>query len=45
MLNEILDLPPGVIGFEVSGKLETADYRDVLHPALQAAAAKGTCES
>ncbi len=41
MLNEIHDLPPGVIGFEVSGKLETSDYRDILLPALQNAAASG----
>ena len=41
MLNEIRDLPPGVIGFEVSGKLETSDYRDILQPALQQAAAAG----
>ena len=41
MLNEIRDLPPGVIGFEVSGKLHTSDYRDILQPALQQAAAVG----
>ena len=41
MLNEIADLPSGVIGFEVAGRLQTEDYRDVLRPrwseALQAA--------
>ena len=41
MLNAIADLPPGVIGFELSGKLQTEDYRDVLLPALQKAAANG----
>ena len=41
MLNELPDLPAGVIGFEVAGKLQTADYRDVLLPALQKAAAAG----
>jgi hypothetical protein len=41
MLNVIADLPAGVIGFEVAGKLESADYRDVLGPALDAAAAQG----
>ena len=41
MLNEIPDLPSGVIGFEVSGKLRTEDYRDILLPALEAAAATG----
>ncbi len=41
MFNKIADLPAGVIGFDVSGKLETEDYRDVLLPALKAAAAAG----
>jgi hypothetical protein len=40
MLNEIHDLPDGVIGFEVTGKLEASDYRDTLAPALQKAAAE-----
>ena len=40
-LTAIPDLPPGVIGFEVSGKLEAEDYRDKLQPALQQAAADG----
>ena len=41
MLTELTDLPPNVIGYEVSGKLETTDYRDTLLPALQSAAEKG----
>ena len=41
MLKEIPDLPPGVIGFEVAGKLEAEDYRDTLLPAIEAAAEKG----
>jgi hypothetical protein len=41
MLTELPDLPVGVIGFEVSGKLESADYRDVLGPAVERAAANG----
>jgi len=41
MLNEIADLPSGVIGFEVAGRLQTEDYRDVLLPALQKAVADG----
>jgi hypothetical protein len=41
MLDKISDLPAGVIGFEVQGKLSTEDYRDVLLPAVDAAAAKG----
>ena len=45
MLNEIRDLPPGVIGFEVSGKLETSDYRDILQAAaiVQSMSRKGNC--
>jgi len=41
MLTEISDLPAGVIGFEASGKLHAEDYRDVLLPAIQRAAAAG----
>jgi hypothetical protein len=41
MLTAIPDLPAGVVGFEVSGKLEATDYRDVLLPAIQQAAADG----
>jgi hypothetical protein len=41
MLTAIPDLPPEVIGFEVSGKLEADDYRNVLIPAIQGAAAEG----
>jgi SpoIIAA-like len=41
VLNEMTDLPPGVIGYEVSGKLRTEDYRDILLPALQKAAESG----
>jgi len=41
MLNAIPDLPAGVIGFEVAGKLEAEDYRDTLLPALETAAAAG----
>ena len=41
MFKEIPNLPSRVIGFEVSGKVEAEDYRDVLLPALQAAAAAG----
>ena len=41
MLTKIPDLPSGVIGYEVSGKLETEDYRDTLMPVSQAAAANG----
>jgi SpoIIAA-like len=41
MLNSITGLPPGVIGFEVAGKLAAEDYRDVLLPSLEKAAASG----
>jgi hypothetical protein len=34
-------LPANVIGFEVSGKVDATDYKDVLAPALDAAAARG----
>jgi hypothetical protein len=37
MLNPLPDLPPGVIGFEVAGKIEKDDYENVLLPAIQKA--------
>lgn len=41
MIEQLSDMPPGVIGFEASGKLRAEDYRDVVLPALEAAAASG----
>jgi hypothetical protein len=41
MFQELKDMPAGVIGFEASGKLAAEDYRDVLLPALERAAATG----
>jgi hypothetical protein len=41
MIKELSDTPPGVIGFEASGKLTAKDYRDVVLPALEEAAATG----
>ena len=41
MIKELADLPPGVIGFEVGGTIHTDDYRDVVLPAVQRAAAAG----
>jgi hypothetical protein len=41
MIEELHDLPPGVIGFETSGKLAASDYRDVVLPALERAFAHG----
>jgi hypothetical protein len=34
-------MPAGVIGFEVTGKIQAEDYRDVVLPALESAAQKG----
>ena len=41
MITELTDMPEGVIGFEASGKLQAEDYRDVLLPAVERAAAAG----
>jgi hypothetical protein len=41
MMKELSDLPTGVIGFEVAGELKAEDYRDVVLPALERAAAGG----
>ena len=41
MIKELSGLPAGVIGFEASGKLGAEDYRDVILPALERAAAAG----
>ncbi|MEO6772544.1 MAG: STAS/SEC14 domain-containing protein [Kofleriaceae bacterium] len=41
MMTKISDLPPGVLGFEVSGRLRREDYQDVLAPALREAATQG----
>jgi SpoIIAA-like len=41
MIKALENLPEGVIGFETSGKLEAEDYRDVLIPAIEGAAAAG----
>ena len=41
MLTEIPDLPPGVMGFEATGKLAAEDYRDTLAPAVKTAADAG----
>lgn len=39
MIKELSGLPPGVIGFEAAGTLKAEDYRDVILPALERAAA------
>ena len=41
MIKELSDLPRGVMGFEVTGTLQAEDYRDVVIPALERAAASG----
>jgi hypothetical protein len=41
MIKELEDLPAGVIGFEVTDKVRAEDYRDVVLPALERAAASG----
>ena len=37
MIELLQDLPPGVIGFRAVGTVTTADYREVLEPAIDAA--------
>ena len=41
MIEELSDLPAGVIGFAVTGTVNAEDYRDVVLPALERAAASG----
>jgi hypothetical protein len=41
VIEELSGLPSGVIGFEVTGTLNAEDYRDVILPALERAAAGG----
>ena len=41
MIKELSGMPAGVIGFEASGKMQAEDYRDVVVPALEHAAAAG----
>ena len=41
MIEELKDLPEGVVGFETSGKIAASDYSDVVLPALERAFAQG----
>jgi hypothetical protein len=41
MMKELSDLLTGVIGFEASGRIRAEDYRDMVLPALERAAAAG----
>jgi hypothetical protein len=41
VIEELADLPTGIIGFEASGKLAAGDFRDVILPALERATESG----
>ena len=41
MIKALSGMPPGVIGFEATGKLRAEDFRDAVLPALEQAAAGG----
>jgi SpoIIAA-like len=41
VIGQLDGLPPGVIGFEATGKIAAEDYRDVVLPALEQAAQAG----
>jgi hypothetical protein len=41
MITVMSDMPTGVVGFEVRGTVRAEDYRDVVIPALERAAATG----
>jgi hypothetical protein len=41
MISELSGLPPGVTGFEIEGKVKAEDFRDVVLPAVERAAANG----
>ena len=41
MIEPLPDLPAGVIGFKVAGKIEASDYKDILIPAVERAVADG----
>ena len=41
MIKELNEMPPESFGFEATGKLRAEDYRDVVLPALERAAATG----
>jgi hypothetical protein len=41
LIEPITDMPGGTIGFRIRGDLTDADYREVLSPALKAAAGAG----
>jgi hypothetical protein len=41
VIEELSDMPAGVIGFESTGEIRAEDYRDVVLPAIERAAASG----
>ena len=41
MISQLDGLPPGVIGFESTGKIAAEDYRDVVKPVLEQAMKAG----
>lgn len=41
MIERLQDVPAGVVGFRALGEVTADDYRDVLEPALRAAAEAG----
>ena len=41
MIERLTDMPPGTIGFRVSGEIERKDYDDVLVPELERAVEAG----
>jgi hypothetical protein len=41
VIKELSGLPPGVIGFEVTGKVQAEDFRDVVLPAFESVAKTG----
>jgi len=41
MVERIDDMPTGTIGFQASGKLTRADYREILEPVLREAVESG----
>jgi stage II sporulation SpoAA-like protein len=41
MLQTMAGLPPGVLGFEISGELHADDYRDTLLPAIEVVLDRG----
>jgi hypothetical protein len=42
MVEELGEMPAGTIGFRISGRVDGADYRDVLIPGLRAAVESGS---